>query len=191
MVADHVPPHKWRAVISIVALLCLAAVLLVTALMLGAANPPQARTLILDVTPSTELPCAPLTSNSCVVSLGNLPAPPFTIEAAARNDGVSTSGWGLWLGQREAPTDASLFLIDNDGYIVTNSTSDDWRQFIHARPRENVLTLHVTESATATLRINEEVAWQGTLSVDNLSTFGILLYGEQDITWREVRLYAG
>lgn len=156
---------------------------LVVALALGAADPQPAGPLRWHATAPHDWQLARLSAEQVGYTAPvHLPAPPFTLELQAINIGLPDSGWGMWL---EADPEQFTTRIDNSGYLAR----PDWRQFPHIRPNSsNRLTLDVEHNNHAVLRINDEIAWNGTLTP--ALQWGIVLVGQPALDWQTIRLYA-
>ena len=109
----------------------------------------------------------------------------YTLELTARNDGRADSAWGIRLTDREK---SLTILIDNQGYLSVSS--DDrlhWSEFPHIRPSaSNQLYLNVELDGVATLRINHEIAWEGTV---NAHSWEIAEHGQPLLDWDALKLY--
>lgn len=144
--------------------------ILTVLLALGMADPPRTGSLQwqADSPPQAPLP---------------LPAA-FSLELAAPNDGLPQSAWGIRLDNKQPLT----ILIDNSGYFSVSS--DDvlhWSEFPHIRSNaSNQLYLHVEPGGAATLRINHEIAWEGTVRA---SSWELAEYGQPVLDWDTLALY--
>jgi hypothetical protein len=109
----------------------------------------------------------------------------FTLELTARNDGPPASAWGIQLNDGSRPL---VILIHNQGYFsVSAGDRPHWAQFIHLRSgAANRLYLHVEPGGTGTLRLNDEVAWQGVLPAQS---WGVALYRQPQLSWQSIALY--
>lgn len=96
----------------------------------------------------------------------NLPIPPYTLEVSGtfNVDSDSLAIWGISL----LHDSTEIFGVYLNGYQFYRvpPTQPDFTPFIHIRKNgtANKLTLNVDTDNHATLRINDEVAWQGTIS---------------------------
>jgi hypothetical protein len=150
-----------------------AGLVLTLLLALGLADPPRAGSLQwqADSTAQINAPMA-------------LPAA-YTLELSARNDGPAESAWGI----RLTGTDQQIaFLIDNQGYLsVSTDEAPHWAEFPHIRPNaSNQLYLHVEPGGAATLRINHEIAWEGTINAQSWSSAE---HGQPLLDWLALSLY--
>jgi hypothetical protein len=125
-------------------------------------------------------------------SLRDVPLP-MTLEAVAQVSGQPEFGWGVWVW-----TGSTLynFRVRNDGYF---NAYDGWQQFMHIQPAVNKVSLTVTsDDWTAgfpsdydvTLRINDEIAWQGTMQ-PGLQEWGAIRVSSGKVTWESIKIYTG
>lgn len=187
MSTETVSQHKWHLALSIFLITIIAGIAVVILLALGAANPPRAGELVWQADTAHGWPLLPYSGQFDLhIARISLPQSPFTLEIIASNEGTPASAWGLWLRTSDG---IQSFLVSNEGYMsISNDENAHWAQFIHVRAATNKLYLHVQDDQAATFRINDEIAWQGTIMP--LADWGIVLYGGPDITWQSMRLYA-
>ncbi|NDJ62663.1 MAG: hypothetical protein GYB67_16190 [Chloroflexi bacterium] len=182
----------WRLALTALLLTIALGTLLTIGVALGLADPPRAARLIgvydaLDtLTPFTSSADVALTGDAIPRTDSLLP---FTIRAAAINRAALDSAWGIWL---QADGIEWLWLIDNQGYFsaTSNSESPTWQEFIHLRGQEiNSLTLHSEPDGSATLRINDEIAWQATIGAPQ--RWAIAQSNAPRLTIIDVEIYSG
>jgi hypothetical protein len=113
---------------------------------------------------------------------------PLTLELSAQALPVSNGAWGLWL---RAPGEVWHFLVSAEGCLSVSADSHQhWFPFIHIHPNSpNRLSLHLEADGSATLRINDEVAWTGTLPAPQ--AWGVARWRNPTIMWTGIYLYAG
>lgn len=116
-----------------------------------------------------------------------LPAVPWTLELSANHLGHPGSAWGFWLAQRNQRWS---FLVNNEGYLFFGSSDEPrWAEFIHVRRGGmNRLYLDVNDDGSATLRINDEIAWVGKLDVGHI--WGVVEFREPQLSSWSLRLFA-
>lgn len=197
MPASLVPPHKWRIAMTLLALVVGGGLLLTILLALGLADPPRAGALLWQGVPDDSwMPeaMAPATFADAAIQRApvDVPAPPFTLEMAARNTGSADSAWGIWL--RVSPALAGgadevlTVWIRREGYLSVGSVPQpDWAGFIHIRPDDNRLYLYVEADGGATLRINGESAWRGALIP--AGAWGVITRGQARMRWDGAAMY--
>jgi hypothetical protein len=184
---EMVSPPLWRGVSAMLLFAIIGVLVLALVLASGAADPPIAGSLVLEVNDTSgwaEI------SNTAEIRLLQSPEAlsslPFTLQLSARNGGAPDSAWGIWL---ETETGRQIVLIDNQGYhSVSDTPRPHWIEFIHLRTGRNTLYLNVDQNGAATLRLNREVAWTGKLSPRN--AWGIATYRGPTLTWDTLQLYA-
>jgi hypothetical protein len=156
----------------------------------GAADPPRAGPLVWQSGPLPTLSASP---NYTTVAPDPIPLfrVPYTLEIAARFsvDSDPAAAWGIMLdpaqpsrsdvGARHAspsylaspsaqpastPAPFEIAII-GQRFFAVSPASPDWRPFIHIRPlgTVNLLRLDVDSTGHGTLRINDEIAWRGTV----------------------------
>ena len=141
---------------------------LVTAVLLsgGAADPPRAGGLIWQAGPLPDA-VASVYYSTIVGSSIDLPARPYTLEVtgqlAAGSDPAAS--WGITCDTAETTGSPFSILLDGQGFFSVPPFQPDSMPFIHIHlvGQSNKLTLNVEESGQATLRINDEIAWRGTI----------------------------
>ncbi|MFN8530896.1 MAG: hypothetical protein U0670_20010 [Anaerolineae bacterium] len=124
----------WRLTMAMLAAVLVGGIGLAVILSLGAADPLRTNLTNLDHSPA-----------------GSVHAP-FTLE---------TSAPGFDLMCSDAPT--LQIRVRRDGYFSISTGHDDWQEFLHIRLSPNRLSLYADESGMAVLRINDEIAWRGSL----------------------------
>lgn len=171
---------RWRLVLAALALTIIGGIALASILLAGAANPPYAPRLALDVTPHAAMPLvSPDTYFVGDLSPNQLP---ITIEASARS--ARESAWGIWIS---ASGTLYPLRLRADGYFSRHFSSG-WQNFLHIQPTTNTLYLYVDPQGNSVFRINHEIAWTGTLPTAALE-WGILQPPDSSIDWRTIRLY--
>ena len=188
MSADsRVDARQWRIAVFALALTLIGGAALAVALLIGAADPPRAAILVLNLNSADSLTPA---GSSGDVRLLALPAdltPPFTIEMEASNSGAGGSAWGVWL--RDGATVYPM-LIDTQGYVLsaTETTPLQHQQFPFIQPNDNRLYVNF-DGGSAVFRINEEVFT--TLPLDAIQAGGLALYGAPNLDWKSIKVYTG
>ncbi len=130
-------------------------------LAVGAADPPRAGPLLLQLGPLAPTDSQP--GQSQVIQAFDLPAAPYTLEVtvelAANSDPATVCSLVF------PPSDFGITL-DGQGFYSVYPTLPDSMPFIHIRPvgSTNKLALNVEQNGQGTLRINDEIAWQGPVS---------------------------
>lgn len=163
-------------------------------LALGAANPPRAAHLVLNLRSADDLAPAGTLGD---VRLFAFPVDdltsPFTVELEASASGSPSSAWGIWL--RVSDHSGNLrdlpMLIDNQGYVVAALTSPtlQHQQFIHVQPGSNHLYVHVEKNDTAVFRINDEIFASVPLPATSVQAVGLALSGELQVNWKSIKIY--
>lgn len=129
----------WKALLYVLSGIVIGGVLLMTALLLGAADPPTDHLIDLERYTS------------------GVAAPPFTIVTRA-------NGFLLTCSDGTALT----FQVRRDGYFsVSTAETLDWQAFPHIGRENNRLYFHLDVSGSAAFRINQEVAWSGRVSAES------------------------
>ncbi len=152
----------------------------------GAANPPYAGPLRWHtVSPAgwASLPAAPgLTRLEAPRAPARLPVT-FEISVGAAAPGAV---WGLWLGAADSVWQA---LVSADGYLsLAADGQQHWFEFMHIRPAApNRLYLHLDRAGSAVLRVNDEIAWAGTLPAPQ--RWGVIFNDTAAAAWESIRLY--
>ncbi len=182
---DVTPRWLWRVVR--VALLAVMAVGVAGVIVLGAgaADPSRAGPLLYeDATPHT-LTTSPNSNPVIDPDFFAFPKGAFTLEVSARFSVESdpTTAWGIVLGPPQTSNSSTPFYsarLNGFRQFAVWPTQPDFTPFIHIRAngQTNKLTLDVRSDGSATLRINDEVAWTGRLPV--AGTAMIELFGGQD-----------
>lgn len=182
-----VHPRQWRLTLSVLLFTMIAGAALLTALALGIADPPRVGQRIWQSTVTDNWPLYHTTAEADLyLSPSPLPQPPFTLEITAANHGIPLSAWGIWL---EADKDISWMLVSNEGYV--SFSADDhphWTEFFHTRPITNKLYVHAEANNNATFRVNDEIAWTGTLITS--ANWGIAFFRNPDVQWDTISMYA-
>jgi hypothetical protein len=190
--------NRWRLSLLLSLGVVTGGTLLIVVLAFGAADPPRSGVLVWQANSDehwqTKYAEDSSTFYQAPVSISSLP---FTLELAAENKGSPDSAWGLWL---ETEPDLWLVLVSREGYFAAGSTHGDqgryslsnsildWREFLHIRPRTKIY-LHVDAGSSATLRLNDEVAWTGTLTFSSEISWGIIHYKLPKLNWQQIQLY--
>jgi hypothetical protein len=177
---ELVSPLQWRLLVAGLFLIIVLGAGLTVLLGDGLADPPRAPNLVIDLTSDVGLRPAPLPDSLSVSSLSRLP---LTIEVSASSGDVS--GWGIWL---LSPLESAQFRKRPDGYFSTQAAGG-WREFLHIRPTGNKLYLHIDAEGNGTFRINDEIAWTGSIP-SLLLEWGIIHAFRTPINWNYIRLYA-
>jgi hypothetical protein len=182
-----VSPRLWRSVTALLLLTITGVLALALTLAFGAADPPFAGKLIWDTQDTSGWSDVSDNTNMQMLQAPSaLPAVPFTLQLAASNSGAPNSAWGIWL---DTTTGRQVMLVDNQGYYsVSDTPRPRWAEFIHLRTGRNTVYLNVAPDGAATLRLNREVAWTGSLRPRN--TWGIVIYRAPVMTWDTLQLYA-
>jgi len=159
---DEVPVWLWRSVRTALGITIAGGLIAVIVLAAGAADPPRAgprryenstaHTLIARANSGTQF------EPESVV----LPNGAFTLEVSGRlsPDSDPSAAWGIELSDDQ--TRYSALLNGFRQYAVMPS-QPDFAPFIHVRAdgESNKITLDVRGDSSATMRINDEVAWTG------------------------------
>ncbi len=188
---DAIIPQKyWRLAATIFILTLLFLGILAALLTLGLADPPRAGHLIAEAYAPASW--ALLRQHGEMILHTGLPARPegtFTLELTTANHGTQESAWGIWL---ETATGQLHFLVDNQGYFsVTEEAQPRWQPFMHLRSgAENKLYLHYPQPEAAVLRLNDEIAWAGALTLPPESQWGFILYRRPRLHAYRLALYA-
>lgn len=188
MSTENVPHSKWNLGLSIFLITLIAGVFVLILLSLGVADPPRAGELAWQTDTTDDWPLLQRTGEwQHHTAPLPLPNAPFTLEITASNNGTPDSAWGLWLRTTDG---LQTFLVSSEGYMsVSNDDNAHWAQFIHVHITTNKLYLHIQGNQSATFRINDEIAWQGVVTL--WTEWGVAMYGSADITWQNIHLYAG
>ncbi len=163
---------------------------------MGAADPPRAGSLIWHAPANMLWTLNSGDTQSTAISV-QLPTPPFTLEVVAHFSINSPHNAG-WSVQLQTDEDQPLHKMT----IYNNCTFALWGKgrtpFIHLQPGglSNRLTLNVLADQSATLRLNDEIAWQGMLNMVTQQSIGWLISasagnnGVAALTWEQMALYA-
>jgi hypothetical protein len=180
----RVAKHKWYLALALLVCVLCGGGLIMIVLALGYANPLRGAYLVLELQqPPVEVQTV---GGMSFRQIRSLPPPPFTLEVSATM--TDSAEWGIWLGALPLPQ--RRFLIDGEGYIGAGSPDSlEWHQFIHARPDTNLIYLHVNADDQATFRVNEEIAWTGSIS-ETLPEWGLVNIDGANIQWNSIRVYA-
>jgi hypothetical protein len=177
--------NRWRIILIGLAALVIGGVILMLLLAGGLADPPRVGSLRWQVDAPGNWP---ITAINAEIRYQQAPVPlpdSFTLELSAQNSGLDDSAWGIWLDQAHQ---SFIILVDNQGYYAITADQPDWAQFRHIRRDAiNSLYLHVQSDGTATLRINNEIAWEGPLDA---AAWGIALYRQPQLSWGGMALYS-
>ena len=186
--AKPISRRQWQIGLFAFALTVIAGAAMVLALLLGVAMPH----------PIGERVISP---NAIYPNVGGLPAfsslqdvpLPMTLEAIAHVTGHPEFGWGIWVWNGSA---LYHFRVRNDGYF---DASSGWQEFMHIQPAINKLSLNIaSDDWTAgfpsdykvTLRINDEIAWHGTMQ-PGLKEWGAIEVTNANVTWESIKIYTG
>jgi len=157
--------------------LVLAGAALAVILAAGAANPPLAGPLCVEhVNPAPETTIT-------------LPPPPYTLLI----DGAISGEWRAWWGIAIDASPPVRITITADAYFRVEPVLTDATSFFHIRPpgQNNQLYLDVRRSGQAELRINEEIAWQGTFTQLGAARSAHLVSGDGALRLARLRIYCG
>jgi hypothetical protein len=192
---QSVLPAKWRLVLLALALTLIVGAALTTILSVGAADPPRAANLALNLRSADELAPAGAFDGARLFALPVELALPLTVELEASSSGAAGSVWGIWL--RVSDQDGSVrdlpMLVDQNGYVVAALASPIFQhfQFIHLRPGSNRLYLHVDQNGTAVFRINDEIFAAVPLPATTVLAVGLALDGDPTLDWKSIKIYTG
>lgn len=167
-------------------LIILGGTLLIMLLSLGIANPPRAGALQWSTKNTADWLHSQKMSNLRFYQAPvKLPPQPFTLELIADNEGDFNSGWGIQI-------ESWLAIINREGYFsISLDEKPHWREFIHIQRHDtNKLYLDVRENGTATLRINDEIAWTGSLTLAENPIWGVVHYRHPNLNWQSIEIYA-
>jgi hypothetical protein len=172
-----VPRALWIA--SLAAFICVVFGGFVGALWLanGAADPPRAGALHWAATNTNDWQATENDPTRLTAPL--LLSPPYTIEVQMTARSTANDAYGLWLGDQ-------TLLVSADGYVQTDMAVG-WREFMHIRPQENRLYLHVASDGIWTLRINGEVAGSGQLLTNTAQAWGVIQ--SEVVDWQAIEVY--
>jgi hypothetical protein len=185
MSTQGVSTRKWHFTLATLVFTICAGALLMLLLAAGYANPPYGQRVTLELEQPPE--SAYISGDIEFSEVGTLPTPPFTIEVSATF--TTSAEWGIWLGN-EPSLSTWRFLVDNDGYIAAGArNASQWQPFIHAQPETNRLYLHVSHRNLATFRVNEEIAWTGSLIIEQDVAWGLMSSAGIDVQWNSIRVY--
>src|SRR5690606_10282515 len=176
---------RWHITLASFALVVAGGLILTALLAAGLADPPRAGALQWQAQSLDGWPASRAADELTIFAAPvELPAS-FTLELTARNDGSPASAWGIQLIDGSS---SLLILIDNQGYFsVSAGDRPHWAQFIHLRPgAANRLYLHVEPDGTGTLRLNDEVAWQGVMPAQS---WGVAMYRQPQLSCQSIALY--
>ncbi|HVO43380.1 MAG TPA: hypothetical protein VMT34_12185 [Aggregatilineales bacterium] len=150
---DAIPRHLRTGVRAAFLLTVVAGGGLAIALALGAATPPRGDRLY-----SMTVDHAYSLSPGQIVDLTAMPIPvpgaPFTLDITATfaAAGDPSAAWGI------SDSAFRVWLYGNSYFSVNDA---DRVEFIHLHPTTNTLSVAAAADGTLTVRINEELAWQG------------------------------
>jgi hypothetical protein len=158
----NLPPTLWRLTRFSLTAVVVIGVLLTLSLALGMADPPTAGPLAWEVASPTAAIIAP--RQTSVMSEPLELQVPFTLDVTAQFSFASdpTASWGL-IFQDNNHLPVFGILVNGNSFFSVIPAQPDFTPFIHIRPpgESNKLTLNVEADNHATLRINDEIAWQG------------------------------
>jgi hypothetical protein len=188
---DVISTQKWRVLLALIMGILTSGVVFVILLSLGLTDPPRAGNgeLLWQTTSAQDWQVGERWSE---FQLYNAPLPlsavPVTLELTASNNGTAASAWGISIETLEGQWTA---IISNEGYLsVTTSSEPRWVEFLHIRPfNENKVYLHVETGGAATLRINDEIAWESHLALSEGASWGVVHYQQTQITWKMIAVY--
>jgi hypothetical protein len=139
-------------------LLIICGALLTLILARGAADPPLAGPLLYSAGP---FPAVEVGPDTILDQHYTLPDPPYTLQVSAQFSAESDplAWWSLTFDSGAA------IKITADAYFSLPPLVPDSISFFHIRPvgQANEIYLNVEASGVATLRIDHEIAWQGSL----------------------------
>lgn len=189
MSTQIIAARKWRIAIVSLAVLLLAGTVLIVLIAAGIGNPPRAANLTFSAA-NPEAIGAPMQSGGFTHYPGTLlDTLPATLILQATQRGETESAWGIWL-ETSANEPPLYLLIDGQGYTAAGMLPElEWRQFIHLRPDTNTLYLHIDAERHATFRINDEIAWTGSLADGQAIHWGIALQNNPRLEWHAIRVY--
>ena len=177
---DVLSARRWRLVVAALLFTLAAGAALVALLASGVADPPRAPRLVINLSSIEGL--ATTDERTLVGSLRAVSFP-ITIEVTAASNNASAT-WGLWVYAEDG---LHFFRVRGDGYW-SMAENGGWQPFIHVAPAENRLYLHIEPDASATFRINDEIAWQDSFPL-HLLEWGVIHDTSTPINWRSIRLY--
>ena len=176
---------RWRATLVTFTAIIIGGVILVVLLAAGLADPPRAGPLRWQAESpqdwTAEHADPDLTLYAAPVDL----PPVFTLELTAANSGPPESAWGVVF---EGSGQRLTILIDNQGYVsVSSDNRPHWAEFLHSHPKQiNKLYVNVASGGVATLRLNDEVAWEGVIDATHWS---VAEYRQSAVHWGHMMLY--
>lgn len=179
---------RWRLTLALLVITLAGGLLLLILLALGLADPPYAGAMQWQTTAPEDWPAYSITQQqTCLAAPVTLPRY-FTLELAAENAGAPGSAWGVQLQHEDT---AMTFLIDHEGYFSAASAQPQWAEFLHIRPGgHNRLYLHSAPNGGLTVRINDEIAWQGALPAQMENLRWCVVYHQQPrLAWEQISLY--
>lgn len=186
-----VTPAKWRLTLFALALTLLGGAALAIVLALGAADPPHAPQLALNLRSEDGLMDAGSFKGARLIAFPLDLTLPFTVEVEASNAGATGSAWGIWLRAVDTgDTTRDLpMLIDQNGYVIAalNTPTFQHVQFIHVESGSNRLYLNVDQNGTAIFRINDEIF--ATVQIADVQSAGLALYGDTVLDWKSIKSY--
>lgn len=187
---ETVPPNLWLFMWLMTIFVMLGGVILISLLSLGIANPPRAGSLywraesvddwqLWQEAGDFELLSAPT----------SIPMTPFTLELTADNSGTADSAWGIAL---QTSNELWTLLVSREGYFsISTDDRAHWAEFLHIRRTgSNKLYINVDEHGAATVRINDEIAWKGALSMAENAAWGIVHYRQPHLSWSSIDIYS-
>lgn len=183
---ETVPPIMWLFTLIVLAVLIIGGGILIVLLASGMADPPRAGLLQWSIATADDWPLIQESADFRLYHAPTaLPNLPFTLELTANNEGELDSGWGLWIGSWS-------ILISREGYFsISGDEKPHWAEFIHIRQSgDNKLYLDIQQNGTATLRINDEIAWTGDISISEDAAWGVVYYRHPEINWKSIEIFA-
>lgn len=190
-----VSPARWRLVLFALCVTLIGGAALAFILALGAADPPRAPNLALNVRSDDGMIDAGTFDGARLLAFPLALTPPFTIEVQAGNSGAAGSAWGIWL--RVSDSNGSVrdlpMLVDQTGYVVSGLDSPTFQhvQFMHIQPGSNRLYLHVDQANTAVFRVNDEIFAAVPLPGMMVEAAGLALDGSAVVDWKAIKTYTG
>lgn len=109
------------------------------------------------------------TFDGLTLAIAPLEAPTSQLPATAtlNADFGTAAAWGLMNGE-------IILAVANDGHALAGAAdSAEWRPFIHVQSDFNQLYFHYDQQRV-TLRVNEEIVWEGTASLNSAHTWSLL-----------------
>jgi hypothetical protein len=161
---ETTPPWLWRMTWIALLLMVVGGMVTIIVLSAGAANPPKAGPLAFEEDGTTKVLAVP----GQMVPVGIIipvPSQPYTLEVTSQftADTDPTGAWGI-VFEREMPQpDPFLVMLNGYQFLKVAPSKPDFTPFIHVRAngQPNMLDITTRPDGTATLRVNDEIAWTG------------------------------